>query len=82
MYIYILTKSKIKKIQLCQYLKKIIIGPIIRIGREIQCLPYAGFFYEWIPLKHRAFLNRDLKCYHLCYVNEYLNKIFPFQKIA
>ena len=21
------------------------IGPMIRIGREIQCLPYAGFFY-------------------------------------
>ena len=24
--------------------KIIIIGPMIRIGREIQCLPYAGFF--------------------------------------
>ena len=21
------------------------IGPMIRIGREIQCLPYAGFFF-------------------------------------
>ena len=21
------------------------IGPTIRIGREIRCLPYAGFFY-------------------------------------
>ena len=26
--------------------KKKIIGPRIRIGREIQCLPYAGFFFE------------------------------------
>ena len=25
--------------------KKICIGPIIRIGREIRCLPYAGFFF-------------------------------------
>ena len=24
--------------------KKLFIGPIIRIGREIQFLPYAGFF--------------------------------------
>ena len=24
--------------------KKICVGPIIRIGREIRCLPYAGFF--------------------------------------
>ena len=24
--------------------KKICIGPSIRIGREIRCLPYAGFF--------------------------------------
>ena len=23
------------------------IGATIRIGREIQCLPYAGFFYQW-----------------------------------
>ena len=24
--------------------KKMFIDPMIRIGREIQCLPYAGFF--------------------------------------
>ena len=29
--------------------KKICIGPIIRIGREIRCLPYAGFFSIYFP---------------------------------
>ena len=28
---------------------------MIRIGREIQCLPYAGFFFGTLPLtiKHK-----------------------------
>ena len=33
--------------------KKIIqknIGPMIRIGREIQCLPYAGFFHHQMSM--------------------------------
>ena len=24
-------------------------GPTIRIGQEILCLPYAGFFFEGFP---------------------------------
>ena len=27
------------------------IGPMIRIGREIQCLPYAGFFFDMTSKK-------------------------------
>ena len=26
------------------------IGPTIRIGREIRCFPYAGFFYIEVGL--------------------------------
>ena len=28
---------------------QICIGPIIRIGRESWCLPYAGFFQSFYP---------------------------------
>ena len=27
----------------------LMIGATIRIGREILCLPYAGFFFEGFP---------------------------------
>ena len=41
------------------------IGPTIRIGREILCLPYAGFFktiqnrlhFKYYFHKYQAFLN-------------------------
>ena len=36
-------KNKIKK-KITQPLENCI-GPTIRIGREILCLPYAGFFH-------------------------------------
>ena len=35
-------KKELKK-RIMQHLHNCI-GPTIRIGREIQCLPYAGFF--------------------------------------
>ena len=33
-----------KRAELVKIYIYIYIGPMIRIGREIQCLPYAGFF--------------------------------------
>ena len=51
---------------------KKIISPMIRIGREIQCLPYAGFFMTilnskrfqitMIGLKDTAMKMGDCKC--------------------
>ena len=39
---------KKKKAQRKKYQYQISIGPIIRIGREIQRLLYAGFFYTYL----------------------------------
>ena len=36
------------------------IGPTIRIGREIQCLPYAGFFLVFMLLGLIVFGNKSL----------------------
>ena len=33
------------------------IGPTIRIGREILCLPYAGFFLNQKLKKFKTLLN-------------------------
>ena len=45
-------------------------GPIIRVGREIQCLPYAGFF------KDKSFKERILSSQTKCKLNFiYLNKL-------
>ena len=33
------------------------IGPTIRIGREILCLPYAGFFLTRLDIKDEAKLS-------------------------
>ena len=35
------------------------IGPTIRIGREIWCLPYAGFFALWAKNRQVALLVAD-----------------------
>ena len=41
--------------------KKICIGPIIRIGRETQCLPYAGFFSYYT--KHFKIWQNCFHCF-------------------
>ena len=38
---------------------QICIGPTIRIGRESWCLPYAGFFVQWIDLGSKNSLQWD-----------------------
>ena len=35
------------------------IGPTIRIGREILCLPYAGFFFHLHPSTVSSILRLD-----------------------
>ena len=37
------------------------IGPTIRIGREILCLPYAGFFYV-VELAQGGPITMELPC--------------------
>ena len=32
------------------------VGPTIRIGREIHCLPYAGFFETYLILDGEIFI--------------------------
>ena len=41
--------------------KKICIGPIICIGREIRCLPYAGFFSIQVGCQrsHKIYISGD-----------------------
>ena len=43
------------------------IGPMIRIGREIQCLPYAGFFCHGAEsLTYRSSGNSLSRLQHGC----------------
>ena len=37
------------------------IGPTIRIGREILCLPYAGFFFETSKIKNHFYKKSKMK---------------------
>ena len=40
---------------------QICIGPIIRIGQESWCLPYAGFFH-WSCLCATGYKEKKVKC--------------------
>ena len=53
-------KKKIgkKKFGIFFFGKQICIGPIIRIGREIRCLPYAGFLQWLLRLNHLTSKNK------------------------
>ena len=50
-----------KKFWKKKFWKKKCIGPIIRIGQEIRCLPYAGFFLKNLCCKKKKLSNHFFK---------------------
>ena len=53
---------------------QICIGPIIRIGRESWCLPYAGFFLNGLKININLIIRQNFFVCPLCHCDNFIIK--------